>query len=674
MLNIRKVCRELTDAFDSDEYDAVAIMTLIEILVDRVNIKSVPLTHKRLFLLTLIDLLDSHKEILAQISWDLPVQMMKFLNKYNIDITITLRESPVASAVILGFNLIALGGLPKETLNTACELLASLSYDDEVRNYEMDDTDDNSASPIDDEYEIDTEDENTENTASIEHNKPLLSYTRVPGDFFIGLKVYLLFELISASLKRISTLYPSRYLSIIVSSVEKMVLHTAEQIQDPNLLLRRIHSFCQSYIPIEVPKDILEKLGTGQDDALTQEELEEIVNKESEIQVKLFRRLCTNSIAGCCKTVAMAAEAKYFLKMGKQEYELPEFYENLFELQSRFYNFALSLDVDIKGELKNCLKESKRIYQALPADSEINSDDAEQRITEVVFRLSYSYKLQKMAYEKQLNMAAEGIVVLSAIYYLETDEHLYPEILLEDAIYLYLNFTTRSFYSSLYDNQNVESSSRYWLWVSLTHISCAEAKNQLSRINKYILKVFLKTLLLKCCKETGRNIRMSTLTLIARFLCLVKEELAFEFILETLENFPYPHGKSAMLVILNDLIKKTKSLDKCESTTDNRKDITDELSDKLKELNLKETPFIGLNKERMTDIHDLALEAIRIASKPDRKQTDINLVINYSDFFKSVESKWDKTLLKFFGKELALITKMAEQQETQEVDNNLEKK
>ena len=655
MLNVKKICKELQEAFESEENDPVAIMTIIEIFVDKVSANSVSLVQKRLFLLTLLELLENNKEILAQIGWDLPFQLMKFLNKNNVDIRKSIRYDQIATAIILGFNSIALGGLPKETLDTGCELLGSLNYDEEVAAFEADESKQekkeiDSSDEEEDEYEIDTEDE-----AEQDSQFQQVSYERVPGDFFIGFKVYILFEMIGATLKRISTLYPSKYLSLVVTATENMLLHTADQMQDPNLLMRRIHSFCAFYVPLEVPKDVLAKVDTKEEGALTQEQLDEIVKNEKDLQVKLLRRLSTFSISSCLRHTAMLSETKYFCKVSGMPYQSMDYYESLFECQSRFYNFALSVDVDMKKEFITCLNESKRVYQALPPDEEITSDEARNVISEVVFKLSYSYALQKLAHGKKLYMAPEGIVSLSGIHYLEYGEHLLPEISLDDAIFLYLNFTTRSFYSPVYENTNTESTGRYWLWVSLTHNSCSALKEQLSRVQGYVIEVLLKTLLLKNCLETNSKMRMVNFTLMTRLLCLIKEDIAFSFITKTLKNFPYPHGKSAVLVMLSDLIMKTRSRNEKVISTDEKKDEkndTDELIAKMKSLDIEEIPFIQLNKKRMQIIDKLALDAMKVAASPDRKQTDINLVTNYSDFMKSVKSKWDKKLFVSFEKEL----------------------
>lgn len=656
MLNVKKICRELEEALNVDEVDPVEIMTLIEIFVDKVNTRRVSPLQKRLFLLTVVDAFQRHKKVLAMIGWDLAVQLMKFIKRDNIDIHGNLGHGPIATAVILGFNAIALEGLPKETLDTGCELLSSLNYKEEVAKYELDGAEAEVEKAFeedeDDEYETDTDDEHG---GATDLPNPAVYYDRVPGDFFIGFKVYVLFEMISASYKRISTLYPSKYLALIVSATEEMIRHTAPSIQDPNLLLRRIHNFCLSYVPREVPKDVLSKVGTDEEGALTQEQLDKIVKEENKAQVLLLRRLCTFSIANCVQGINMASELKYFMDVSNQTYENAEFYRAVFELQSRFYNLELSYDVDIKEEFLNLVKESRRIYQALPKDETITSKEARDAISDVAFKLSYSYNVQKLVHQKHVCQAPEGILALSAVHYLEYNEHLVQKLPLDDAIFLYLNFATRSFYSPLFENLNVIGAARYWLWVSVTNYTCSELREQLCQISDYLVKTMFKTLLLKTCQESAVMWRMVSFTLLTRLLCLAKQDLAFEFIEETLQDFPYPHGKSAVLVTLSDLIMKTKK-DKslAQSKETSKKDTdADDLADKMQNLKINESSFIDLTEERMRVISDLAHKAIDIASQPERKQTDVNLVINYGDFFKSVKTKWDKDLLVEFETELA---------------------
>ena len=80
MLNIKKICKELEEAVEGDDVDPVEIMTLIEIFVDRVNTKSVSLLQKRLFLLTIVDVFQKQKKVMALIGWDLAIQLLSLIH------------------------------------------------------------------------------------------------------------------------------------------------------------------------------------------------------------------------------------------------------------------------------------------------------------------------------------------------------------------------------------------------------------------------------------------------------------------------------------------------------------------------------------------------------------------------------------------------------------------
>lgn len=61
---------------------------------------------------------------------------------------------------------------------------------------------------------------------------PSYGESKSSNEFFLKLKSYILFEFIGASLKRISTLFPSKYLGAAVSTIEKFVYSHADTFED----------------------------------------------------------------------------------------------------------------------------------------------------------------------------------------------------------------------------------------------------------------------------------------------------------------------------------------------------------------------------------------------------------------------------------------------------------
>ncbi|CCF59262.1 hypothetical protein KAFR_0G02280 [Kazachstania africana CBS 2517] len=606
-------CEDLVDAFKTQKEDPVELLTTIGILSEQVN-ENCRRLEKRQFIITLLEELERNPVVVEKIGWDLCGELMTFLDPRNINVSQPLRSSPIIPHVMRCFNVVALHGNPKQVLLTACELLSNLTFEEEdkaARDAEKTKT------------EKDREDD-----AIADPNADLSEHVleREPADFFIGIKMHILFELISTSMKRLSTLYPSKYLGVAVSAIESFITNNGSSIDDPNVLLRRVYNICRSYEPPELPEDALKN------SKLSKEEIERLSEDETILQNKLLRRLCTFAAGECTKDVNVRAEPEYFAAITKtNSIENSKFYTDLIALQSRLFNLSLAFDIDIESEFTNCIKESKRIYHALPKESEVTNKEAKQVIGQAVFKLSYTYQVQKLAHEMDVQLDPAGVLALATFYYSEYKEPLIKELPIEDSIFLYLRFVTPYFFvPKNLKNKTVESSARFWLWVSLTQNSIDTLRKQLSQLQSFIVHTLLKTLLLRNCNEGNDRLRMMTFTLITRILCLLPEESAFEFIVDTLESFPFPHGKSYMLVIFKDLI-----LNKCPFDH-----AVNELTSKLSNLtisNSKESrSFINLDNEKVLQVQKLAITAIENANATTAKQTDINLVSNYLGFFSSL--------------------------------------
>lgn len=595
---------DLASAFTIYKDDPVALMAQLEVEVREVNRQDVPKSEKESYLRQLKGLLETHHQIVGKIGWDLMRQLLEFFELENVSVVDvdSLRKDPIIKLTMRCFNIIALHGDPKECLLSACTLLSKLSVKSEQKNPQL----------------------------------------KEAEGMLGSIKIHILMEMIGATFRRISTVYPSKYLGQIVSAIEQLNLRNAEYFDDVILVLRRVQTFIRDYMPPDVPEDILERVDANGSPIFTEEKLAEIRERENKLQAVLLRSLCTSTLAQSTKGPNMKSEFKYFYQLTNKPFELTGFYPHYFELQSRFYNTILSLDVDLVQEFNNLLAESRRIYQAIPDDKDITTEEAHGIITQFIFKLSYIYRIQKLASEKEVQMNPEGILSLSAVHYLETDRHLVEKIPLDDAIYLYLAYATPPLYSKVYDRPHVEGAARYWLWIAITRNSYQELVDQISSIKLSIVKVFLQTLLLRACRIAIDELRMINNTLIMRVLCLLPEDIVYEFIHNTLVSFPYPHGKSSALVFLKDLILSPNP--HREANTD----IAEELSHlKLNEDNEvspvpKHAPYIELTRSRMKDIYTLAIDAIKVASQPDAIQTDINLVASYLNFMHTFRDVWNK--------------------------------
>lgn len=620
MESIDITCQNLIKAFSEQKDDPVSLMTIIDLYIDQVDLEGTR-TEKEQFLDTLLEQLLAHSKVVSQIGWDLPRGLLKFYNKRNVKVNARLSSSKIVVSVMKCFNEIALSGNPKECLLSGCQLLSELSVSQIVKDFNDDDD---------------------ENNVEEEGRDPIA--------FFLGIKTYVLFELIQAVLKRISSLYPSKFLGMAVSAIIKFAKTNIDDIDNTNFLLRRIFTFCRSYIPPDMPEDVVKE------SKLNKVELHKITDDESVLQGKLLRSLCTFAVGYCLKNKSTRLDVRYFYALTGTPYTQPEYYEQVVTICARYYQLAFSFDIDLKDSFLKYVDDTRNIYKSLPPDSEVSNEEAKRAIGQVVYQLSYTYQLQKLAKSKGLELDPYGIFILSGFHYDETKKHLYPEISVQDAVYLYIRCTTPSLFSEFYHNATAEATARYWLWVAITNSPFKDIKKHFSELSSYISNVFLQMLLLKNCNKVNEEVRMVNFTLLTRVLCSMPEEISFSFILDTLLTCPYVQPKVCVLGILKDLTLKTcqckKDLSglleglKLDSNTPEDKGVTSAPLPPPR-------PYILLNEDRMAAIHSVGLIAIETVSKNLDDKDALILVQNYLNFFNALRNKWDKNLLRAIHSEVA---------------------
>lgn len=636
MEDIDTICENLQKAFTEQKDDPVTLATIIDMYIAQVNDEA-DNKDKIKFLTSLLDQLKTSPEIVSEIGWDLPRGLLKFYNKKNIEVDAKLNSNPLVGLVMRCFSEVALSGNPKECLLAGCEILSELT------------TAGINEQLLEDQSEQEGEDNKGEKTKEDAKRIPE-SQLRDPVEFFLYLNSYVLFELIQTALKRIASLYPSKFLGMAVSAIYKFVNNNIDDVYNTAFMLRRIYTFCRGYIPPEIPKQLLENT------KLEKEELQKVTEDESLLQGRLLRSLCTFAVDKCLKNKPSRLDLEYFHHLRNTEFQLLESDEELVSIAKRFYQLMFSFDLDIKEQFLSYIDETKGIYKALPAESEVPNDEAKRAIGQVVYQLSYTYQLQKLTKLKHLELDSNGIFVLSGIHYQETQKHLYPEISIKDAVYLYIRCTTPSLFSNTYNNQYVGGTARYWVWVAITNNNIRKLREDLSELPSYIRIVFLQMVLIQSCNQPNEKTRMISFTLLTRIMCLMPENTSFEFVVDTLLTCPFTHAKIAVLGILKDLmLRNCQSKQSLEEQFSNMKleskDSNEDGTSKSPP-SLPPRPYIDINEDRMASIHSAAMITFH-DSKTKGKERHI-LILNFLNFFNSLSQKWDKILLKQVHKEIAL--------------------
>ncbi|CUS21268.1 LAQU0S02e09868g1_1 [Lachancea quebecensis] len=650
---------KLKQAFEDCKDDSLSLVTIIDMYAMQVNKEGTP-EDQAMFLETILTNIKSDKHLLDQIGWDLPKILIRFVLVQNFDPQVPLLQNRIVATALKCFNEIALFGNSKECFLTGCELLGSLKLcpvelADGEEDGESDDVELPKAETNTPEIPLKVQEVQIEPQASVSSS---FNHNRSPEEVPLEIKFHALLELVGTTLRRIDTCYPSKFLAMAVSAIFSFVRLNASFVDDSVFVLRRVYAFARNYMPPE-PSPQSHK-------GMSSEELEKNLDDENALQRKLLRCLLTFSLGQMTRPKNMNIAIEYFFKLKgdfsqRLDYEQRVFLKNVI---SRFYQLALSFDIDIKESfLDLCVKESRAIYKSLPPDSEIVNEAAKNGITQLVYRLAYSYELQKKINEKNLSLDPNGLLVLATYHYQETGKILCPELKIDDAIYMFLRFITPEMCGLSPKNLYTADCCNFWLWSAVTNSSCKDNKLMLQKIPSYLNMTFLQILLLRSFHEPQEQVRMISFTLLTRVLCLMPENTSFEFAKDTLLSCPFNDLKCCILGILKDLMLNNSS----------REDITTKLSnlnisnasEKKPAPPLPARSFININDDRMAAIHSLAMMSFE-DSKVNADKSCLRLLLTYLNFFTGLRFKWDRYLLEEFNKQVSEFLSSVKSEDTPE--------
>lgn len=344
--------------------------------------------------------------------------------------------------------------------------------------------------------------------------------------------------------------------------------------------------------------------------------------------------------------------------MGKDEYikTLSNEMDNDFRLLCAEYRLlADKYKIDIGKEFLKYMTEVENIYEPVLDETARSKPEMNQ----MIYQLSYTYNLKKSLDNKTLQLDSQGVVMLSAFYYINKEKDLISDINIQQLIYLYLAYSTASVHSPVYDNKGLENVCRYWLWASLTQTSIDSLRIKLKEMNPIIIKTFLQMFLLKTCSSINKEIQRISLVLFTRLLCLIPESICYEFIFDTLLACPYGNVKATILKILKDLMTKTSAAiitptekPSISSITNNLQNIS--ITESSKTPSLPPRPYVSITDDRMASIHSLAMMAIENANLELKsgKKNNILLTLSYMNFFVGLRDKWNKNLLHAINEEV----------------------
>ncbi|KAG7662545.1 uncharacterized protein J8A68_003941 [[Candida] subhashii] len=485
----------------------------------------------------ILKILNENKQLTYEIGWDLPSLLIPYIDsQYEFDNGV--RNSPCVYTILKIFESLAFNGNPKELFLKCCELLTTIKTSDSKQ---------------------------TDNKEFRER--------------FFDIKLYCIFELIDSCLKRIETLYPSRFLSMTVSSYINLAhINLVQEKWSPRnqrFILKRAYSFTRNYISPKMPTEI--------DPQVTKEELKKIQEDEEYLQRKLLTGFLTQLVALCGVGGGEGFAMDHFSWLqsrGKSkitlEYEIdPTLYNRLVEL-------AYSFDIPLNDIFNKFVKDSNKLFEGFDYDIEGNDEELSGAIFEKVI-IDYQKNVYSSIIDsdsKTINNSLLGELALFTHKIAISKKFDKLKISFYDAIVIGLRLLIPQLVESKFITAQAQDISAFWMWYAL-HQSCTQGKKieiEVSKVPRVLLMTYYQGLLFLIidCRDKP-NHRFMLLTLLTRLLIVSPEDIGYDFIMDTLDNCPYEGIKAPVIGVYKELLLKEKG-----STCIN------ELTDKLSKSTLEE--------------------------------------------------------------------------------------
>lgn len=218
--------------------DYISYSTILSIHLDDPTVYTEK--ERQILINRLLKVLENNDELVYNIGWDLPELLLGyFLSSFNFTDG-KLRDTSFAKPLSSIFTILAEKGNSKEVNLKALDLLAHLTVED---NY---DSIWNKTTRENDEYDGDISFYHTD-ALNLSHEDYL--YRKTVAERYLDLKFNALFELISTTLSKVSTSYPSRFLASATSGLLSFLANNINELSAHGSIFvaRRLYLFPRDY-------------------------------------------------------------------------------------------------------------------------------------------------------------------------------------------------------------------------------------------------------------------------------------------------------------------------------------------------------------------------------------------------------------------------------------------
>lgn len=462
----------------------------------------------------LLEILNESDELVNEIGWDLPQLLLSYVESDG-ELQGGVRDYPGVYKVLKIFEVLAIKGNPKELFLKCCELLTTIKVEDI---------------------------QCTEETQN-----------KIP---FFEIKLYCIFELVDASLKRIKTFYPSKFLSMVVSSFINLIhQNNLDYGHIIHFMLRRVYSFARNYTTLPLPDDT---------SSLSSQELQKVIDDEQYLQRKLLTGFITQSIQIASKyfQFGFANDHMSFLQSLDRTNTKRYYVFNLdAPVMNRLFELALSFDINLGQVFKDYLADGRKIFQSINLDQD--EDDISGEIFEKLI-IDYQKVVATTVVDakiEKINLSTIGCILLYMYQLASSRKFDKVQISFADAVLITIRSTVPQMVQSSFNLQSMMDTSVFVSWYALYQIQLDKKNPELviSTIPKAELTIYYQSLLQIIVSSSAReNFRFNVITLLTKILALSPESISYGFIVDSLQNCPYDKIITILVGIFKDLLTKSK--------------------------------------------------------------------------------------------------------------------
>lgn len=526
----------------------------------------------------LLETLAQDKALVYEIGWDIPSLVIPFVDT-SFDFTLGLRSAPCITEIFKILDVLVRDGNPKELFLKANELLSSTKASDSSEDV----------------------------TRALK---------------FYDIKLHCIFELINGCFRRIQTLYPSRFLSMTVSSVIN-ALHLNPQSNDLHLefVMKRIYTLARNYAPPLPPP------GTKQSSA----EVKKVIEDEEYLQRTLLTAFVSYSVSILLQKQLFGYSVAYFESLQSPDSTIcHESYSLDVPIMERYYNLLTSFDIQLEDIFSAFAKSSAKLVLLDIKDSDAYTEKLFERLV-----IDYLLQFANSILDPERHRILDSLAGFLLVYTFEVSSNGLDatfasrfSLSLEEAMAMTLRLVIPGMIHPSLCHLGLHDVAIFWCWFVVHQLSRNHRalELELSRVPRIIVQTFWQSLLFVIVSSQGNSqMRYVTLTLLTRFLSSANEESAYGFLISSLDGCPYENVKPALVATLKALLVNDKPVK--------------DLSEDLESLSLAKTTsqpplpkrntnrnskFISLNPGRINALLELTYSCIELSFIDNDGQLDLN--------------------------------------------------